>query len=255
MSELWFVGAGLSDERGLSARAVEVLSTTPTVLAEEYTAALAPGFLDRLSVVLGRPIGRLDRAALEDGKVVLAALEKGSVALLVPGDPFAATTHVALRLAAEEAGHDWRYLPNASILTAAAGYLGLQPYRFGRVVSVPFPEPGFRPTSPVEKIRANRDQGLHTLVLLDLRPSEGRFLAPGPAIEALEAVDADPRAIPPEAPIAVVARVGTDEGRAWYGRPADLKGAEFGRPMYALVVPAPTLHFEEERAIRRFRYP
>jgi len=254
MGELWFIGSGLGDERDLSRRALDVLRGCDRVFAEEYTASLSPGSLDRLAAELGRPIRRLDRAELEVERPILDALEVGGrVALLVPGDPFAATTHVALRRAAEERGHAWRYLPNASIATAAAGFLGLMQYRFGRIVSLPFPEPGFAPTSPLELIRANRAAGLQTLVLLDLRPSEGRYLSPPQALAILLERDPERLALPDGVELAVVARVGTPSAGAWYGPPARLRELDFGPPMYAIVVPAPELHDEERAAIERFR--
>jgi diphthine synthase len=254
MAVLWFIGAGLDDERGLGAHALDVLRAAGTIVVEEYTAPFAPGSVDRLAARLGRPIERLDRAAVEDGRPILDALARGGdVAFVVAGDPFAATTHVAVRLAAERAGHDWRYLPNASILTAAAGFLGLSPYRFGAVASLPFPEPGFRPTSPVEKIARNRAADLHSLVLLDLRPAEGRYLTATEALAILVDRDPEARAIPRAAPLGVVARAGTDGARAWWAPVAVLKGIDFGPPLHCLLVPAPTLHFEEEAAVSRFR--
>ena len=158
-----------------------------------------------------------------------------------------------MRRAAEERGHAWHYLPNASIATAAAGFLGLMQYRFGRIVSLPFPEPGFAPTSPIELVRANRAAGLHTLLLLDLRPAEGRYLTPPEALGILLERDPDRRAMPEGSEVAVVARVGTPSARAWYGLAERLRALDFGPPMYALVVPAPELHDEERDAIERFR--
>jgi len=254
MAELLFVGAGLGDERDLSRRALDELARCDAVFVEEYTAVLAPGSFERLALELGQPIVRLDRAAVEEPRALIAALDQGRrVALLVVGDPFAATTHVALRLAAEAAGHTWRYLPNASVLTAAGGFLGLQPYRFGRVVSLPFPEPGFAPTSPLEMIAANRSAGLHTLVLLDLRPSEARFLTADLALKLLSERDPAARWLPREAKVAVVARVGGERPAAWYGTRAELDGVDFGAPLHALAVPADHLHFEEEAALERYR--
>jgi diphthine synthase len=255
VAELWFVGAGLGDERDLSLRAMELLRSMDAVFAEEYTSVLAPGSLDRLASALGRPVHRLGREAVEGAGPVLQALEthaKGRVGFLVAGDPFGATTHVALRLAAEDRGHTWRYLPNASILTAAASYLGLMHYRFGRTVSLPFPDPRFRPRSPLELLERNFSQGLHTLVLLDLRPSEGRFLTAG---EALDLLAGSPEApgLAPDRLIAVVARLGTDGAQAWVGTRSGLQGTEFGAPLHALVVPAAELHFEEEAALAPFR--
>jgi diphthine synthase len=256
VSELWFIGLGLGDERDLSVRAREVLALCEAVFAETYTSALAPGSLERLSGELARPIRTLSRIELEGERPVLEALATAPrVALLVAGDPFAATTHVALRLAVERAGHVWKYLPNASILTAAASFLGLMHYRFGRVVSVPFPEPGFEPRSPLDTIGANRALRLHTLVLLDLRPSEDRFLTAGEALRLLAARDSEgpDGVLPPNLPVAVVARVGTDRAEGWFGTRAELQEFDFGPPLHAIVIPSSDLHFEEAEALRRFQ--
>lgn len=254
MGELLFVGVGLCDERDLSERALGELARCERLFAEGYTSVLAPGSFERLSGRLGRPVTVLGREEVEGQAAILDALgASGRVALLVAGDPFAATTHVALRLAAERAGHTWRYLPNASILTAAAGFLGLQQYRFGRTVSLPLPEPGFEPRSPVDGIASNRASGLHTLVLLDLRPAEGRFLGPVEALRILRARDPEGRALDPGREVAVVARVGTPSAKAWLGVPSRLEAEEFGPPLHAIVVPAPDLHFGEGEALGRFR--
>jgi len=253
VAELWFVGLGLDDERGLSRRALDVLGSSE-VLAEEYTAVAPAGTLERLSAAIGRPVRTLDRDLLESEAPVLEALGRSPrVALLVVGDPFAATTHVALRLAAERAGHTWRYLPNASILTAAAGYLGLMHYRFGRPVSLPLPAPGFEPRSPLERIGENRSRGLHTLLLLDLKPREGRFLSAGEALGVLRDRDPEARVIPDDAPVAVAARVGRDDAAGFFGPFARLRRRDFGPPLHAVVIPAPELHFEEAAALERFR--
>src|SRR5207244_11719588 len=116
--------------------------------------------------------------------VRVSAAANGPVACLLPGDPMSATTHVDLRLRAEAAKIRTRIVHGVSILTAAAGALGLQAYMFGRTTTVPFPSPGFAPTSPLEAILENRRAGLHTLVLLDLR-EDGSLLAPRDAIVPL----------------------------------------------------------------------
>jgi diphthine synthase len=255
VAELWFVGLGLGDEQGLSLRAREVLARSE-VLAEEYTAVAPAGTLERLAAAIGRPVRRLDRPLLESEGPVLEALGRSpSVALLVVGDPFAATTHVHLRLAAERAGHTWRYLPNASILTAAAGFLGLIHYRFGRPVSLPLPAPGFAPRSPLEQVDGNRSRGLHTLLLLDLKPEEGRYLTAGEALQIVRERDPEGRVVPEDGPVAVAARVGRDDAAGFFGTFARLRGVEFGPPLHAVVVLAPELHFEEAAALERFRVP
>ncbi len=256
MGELWFVGLGLGDERGLSCAALDALRASSVVFAEEYTAVAPAGTLERLEAEIGRPVRRLDRAALESERPVLEALTGvPRVALLVVGDPFAATTHLALRLAAEKAGHPWRYLPNASILTAAPGFLGLMPYRFGRTVSLPFPAPGFAPRSPLDQLGENRSRGLHTLLLLDLLPAEERYLTAGEALARLRELDPDGSVLPDPTPVAVAARVGRPDARGFFGPFVRLRSVDFGPPMHAVVVPAPELHFEEAEALDRIRVP
>jgi diphthine synthase len=254
MGELWFVGLGLGDERGLSERGRSALAACSEVFAEEYTAVAPAGTLDRLARAIGRPVRTLSRSELESETPVLDALARTDrVGLVVVGDAFAATTHVALRVAAERAGHSWRYVPNSSILTAAAGFLGLSAYRFGRTVSLPFPAPGYEPRSPLEHLAANRERGLHTLVLLDLLPSEGRYLGAADALALLRERDPAGSILADAAALAVVARVGREDAAAWYGRFDRLRRVDFGPPMHAVVVPAAELHFEEEAAIARFR--
>lgn len=255
MAELWFIGLGLWDERDLSRRALAELRGCAEVFAEEYTSRLRAGSLERLGEEIGRPIVRLDRAALESEAPIREALGRGGpVALLVVGDPFVATTHVALRRAMEREGHHWRYRPNASVLSAVPGWLGLMPYRFGRTVSVPFPAPGYAPRSFLDQIGMNRSIGLHTLVLLDLEPAPGRALTAHEALAILTERDrTEPPVLPAELPIAVAARIGAPDARAWYAPRTELARVEFGPPPHALVVPAPELHEEESAAIERYR--
>lgn len=258
MGQLAFIGLGLGDDRDLSPRARERLRRCGAIFYETYTSRTAPGTLERLAEELERPIQTLSRAEVEAEEPVLAALGVHShVGFLCAGDPFAATTHVALRLAAEKAGHSWVYLPGASVLTAAPSFLGLQHYRFGRTVSLPFPSPHFAPRSPLAGIEQNRNQDLHTLVLLDLRPEEDRFMTANEGLRILADRDTDSArpVLPADLGIAVVARVGTDEARAWYSSRAQLEGTDFGPPLHCLVVPGPTLHFEEKEALERVRLP
>jgi diphthine synthase len=255
MGELTFIGLGLGDERDLSPRARDKLRTVTHIFSEQYTSRLSAGSLDRLAAELGTRIEPLSRPELESGARLWTALEgASSVALLVVGDPFVATTHVALRVECERRGYSWRYLPGATVLTAVPSYLGLMHYRFGRTVSVPFPAPGFAPRSPLEGIGRNRSADLHTLVLLDLDPEAPRALSATEALQILtERDDSDPPVLPPSLEVGVVARVGSDEARAWWGTRRALATVAFGPPLHAVVIPAPSLHFEEEAAVARWR--
>lgn len=60
---------------------------------------------------------------------------------------------------------------NSSILTAV-GCCGLQLYSYGEIVSIPYWTDTWRPDSFYEKIASNRQRGLHTLCLLDIKVKE-----------------------------------------------------------------------------------
>ena len=100
-----------------------------------------------------------------------------TVSFLVVGDPFCATTHTDLYLRCMADGVKVNVIHNASIVSAM-GCCGLQVYRFGEIVSIPFFTATWRPTSFYAKIKANATRNLHTLALLDIKVKE-------PTIESL----------------------------------------------------------------------
>ncbi|XP_042568249.1 diphthine methyl ester synthase-like [Cyprinus carpio] len=79
-----------------------------------------------------------------------------------------ATTHSDLVLRALNAGIQYHVVHNASIMNAV-GCCGLQLYNFGETVSIVFWTDTWRPEM---KIKKNRDMGLHTLCLLDIKVKE-----------------------------------------------------------------------------------
>jgi diphthine synthase len=78
---------------------------------------------------------------------------------------YRATTHTDLVVRAKKMGVEVKIVHNASVMNAI-GICGLQLYRYGETVSIPFFTDTWRPDSFYEKIRENRNLGLHTLCLL-----------------------------------------------------------------------------------------
>jgi diphthine synthase len=102
---------------------------------------------------------------------ILRDAQNVDVAFLVVGDPFGATTHTDLVLRARELAIPVQSVPNASIMSAI-GATGLQLYNFGQTVSMVFFLDNWRPASFYDRIRENRQIGLHTLILLDIKVKE-----------------------------------------------------------------------------------
>ncbi len=252
MGELVFVGLGLNDEKGITLQGLEEARAADVLFAEFYTSALLGTRLEAVEKLVGKPIARVTRDQVEGGQEILEAARGRRVAFLVAGDPMVATTHVDLRLRAADAEIPTRVIHGVSILGAAAGALGLQAYKFGRTTTVPFPAPGFAPTSPLEPILENGRAGLHTLVLLDLR-EDGTFLDPKDALQALLAMAAAKRtrAFGPKTLVCVLSRVGGPDQRLTAAPVADLLGRALGLPLHCLVVPG-SLHFLEEKALAAF---
>jgi diphthine synthase len=251
---LSFVGLGLYDERSITAAGREAVAAADRVFAEFYTSRLAGTTVDRLAAHHGVEVELRDRDGVEgDPGPILDAAADGDVCFLTAGDAMVATTHVDLRLRAVERGIDTRIVHGTSAATAAAGLTGLQNYRFGRAVTLPFPWAHGGPDVPasvVDGIETNRERGLHTLVYLDIKvdaparrpPDADRFLTGDRAADLLAAGWRD-------GPGVVVARAGSDEPVVAADRLSALADRSFGDPLHLLVVPGELHHLEREALV------
>jgi diphthine synthase len=253
LGELVFVGLGLHDENGISLKGLMEVKSAENVFIELYTSILPNFSIERLEEVSGKKLRAVSRRELEDenGKVVLKEAEKGKVVLLVPGDPLIATTHVALRLEAEKRGIKTRIVHGASIVSAAMGLSGLHNYKFGKSVTIPFPE-NFSET-PYMVIGENLRLGLHTLCLLDVDAEKRRFLSIREALEILLNVEAKRKngTITTERLGVGIARAGSQNPTVKADFVEKLLRHDFGEPPYTLIFPG-KLHFMEAEALIAF---
>lgn len=96
---------------------------------------------------------------------ILCDADTQDIALLVVGDPFGATTHTDFIIRAKEKGIPFQVVHNASIMNAI-GCCGLQLYRFGETISIPYWNESWQPDSFYDKIKVNVEADYHTLCLL-----------------------------------------------------------------------------------------
>jgi diphthine synthase len=243
---LTFVGLGLYDERSITVKGREALRAADRVFAETYTSRLVGADLDAVADAHGVDIVTRDRDGVErDPEPVLSAAESGDVVFCTPGDPMISTTHTDLRLRAESRGIDTRIVHGVTADAAVASVTGLQNYRFGKAVTLPFPYAHGGdgvPDSAIEGIEANRERGLHTLVYLDIKVAGSSPAGPDPG-ESDEFMTADRGAAlladdwNPDALGVAVARAGSPDPTLAADRLAALAERSFGPPLHALVVP------------------
>jgi len=274
MGSLCFVGLGLYDEKDISVKGLERVRSADRVFLESYTAVLMGTTHEKLEAFYGRAVESLGRAEVEDGSVILDAArgereeQAGEesvgegcpggkdVVLLVVGDALTATTHDSLRMDAQCSGIEVEVIHGASI-TSAVSLLGLQNYRFGRTTTLVFPEKNYFPTSPYEIIRSNLEAGLHTLVLLDIRADEERFMSIHDALDVLwlmeEKMSAEGKGglVSENLPICAVCRAGSPAPFLWSGTAGEARNVDFGPPLHTIVIPA-KLNFAEKEFLEAF---
>ncbi|KAJ1565324.1 diphthine synthase [Nowakowskiella sp. JEL0078] len=198
---------------------------------------------------------------------ILKDADSVNVAFLVVGDPFGATTHSDLLLRARELGIPTKVFHNASILNAV-GACGLQLYTYGQAVSLVFFTDNWRPDSFYSKIKQNRDIGLHTLCLLDIKVKEQsienlargrkiyeppRYMSINTAIDQLLEIERKiGENVYSKDTIGVgLARVGASSQKIVAGTLEQLKDVEFGPPLHSLVI-AGDMHYLELEFLKQF---
>jgi diphthine synthase len=160
---LYLIGLGLHDEKDLTLKALEIAKNCECYI-ELYT-SLWKGSLENLKELLKKDIKILKRKDLEeDLESFVEKAKKNNIALFVPGDPLAATTHMDIAFEAKRRKIPVKIIHNASIFSAI-GEAGLQLYKYGKTATIPL---SGKLSNVKDAVQANKKLGLHTLLLLDL---------------------------------------------------------------------------------------
>ncbi|BES91855.1 Diphthine synthase [Nesidiocoris tenuis] len=263
----YIVGIGLGDVKDITVQGLEIVKNASRVYLESYTSILTVG-KHVLEEFYGREVIVADRDMVETGSdSILAEAADKDIALLVVGDPFSATTHTDIALRARQLGIRVRVVHNASIMNAI-GCCGLQLYRFGETVSIPFWTESWKPDSFYEKIANNKLRGLHTLCLLDIKVKEPtlesmckkkkEYMPPmfmtvsQAASQLLQICSSKKDSGSTDLPIddnteAVgVARVGCDAQRIVRLTLKEMAAFDLGPPLHSLVIVGQLDHMEDE---------
>ncbi|MCC6039715.1 MAG: diphthine synthase [Thermofilum sp.] len=247
---LVLAGLGLYSTRDIPLGVLELLRRADVIYFEGYT-SLAP-FLNRETIerLCGREVKEVKREDLEErsARELLAEAAEKLVVLLTVGNPLLATTHAAIVLEAKRRGVPFLVLPSASVIDGIICATGLHIYRFGRVTTLVFPdeEKGFYPLSTYYAIKSNMSRGLHTLVLLDIKAEEGRYMNPGYAAQLLLRLESMlSEGVLDENTLAiVVARATAPDQEVKVCTLGEAAQEDFGQPPFSVIIPG-LLHATE----------
>ena len=265
---LFFIGLGLGDEKDITVKGLEAVKSCEKVFLEGYTSILGVD-KEALEKFFEKEIIIADRDLVEsNAEMILDSAEKQNTAFLVVGDPFGATTHADLVIRAKERKIPVQVIHNASIMNAI-GCTGLQLYRFGQTISIPFYTETWRPDSFYDRIVQNHKDDLHTLCLLDIKVKEPdynemmkgrtvflppRFMTVNQAVaQLLECEEKHKKGVcTPETYAVGVARVGQKDQIIAYGTMSQLLTFDFGKPLHSLIL-CGSLHEIEQEMLNYFK--
>jgi diphthine synthase len=248
-TNLFFIGIGSSGLKGCTIETLDILEQMDEIFIERYTSFIPEEIPPLLSQIKITPLNRED---IEDkDQLFLDRIKGKSAAILIPGDPFIATTHNSLRIAAIKQAINCHIIHNSSILTAAASVSGLSAYRFGRTVTCPFPENASE--FPYKIIDLNKQISAHTLILLDIDTETGKFLSVNEAISILLGLEKkkNQAVFTKKSLVIGLAQIGTENEYILPGIVAEVKTFDWREigPPQALIVCSEPLHFSEEEAL------
>jgi diphthine synthase len=265
---LYLIGIGLGNEKDISIKGLEAIKKCKKIYLEYYTSVIDADIAD-LEKLYGKKVIIADREMVESKaeETILKDAEKEDTAFLVIGDIFGATTHTDLILRAKKKGIKVNYIFNASIFNAI-GVTGLELYKFGKTTSMVFFDDKWKPATAYDAVAANLKNGLHTLVLLDIKvkePNKGdllkgknkpmppRFMTVNECLKQfleLEEIKKE-KIFSLNTKLVGCARIGKDDYAIKFGTIKELLNFDFGKPLHCVIVPG-KLHFMEEEFLQSY---
>jgi diphthine synthase len=252
---LLLVGLGL-ETKDLSVRALEEIKKAKEIFIEEYTSFLPKGYLTFLQKETKKTLNVINRQDLEERiSMMVKKAKNAKIAILIPGDPLIATTHSIILNEAEKQGIDCLVLHSSSILSVAIGESGLDAYKFGPVVTIPFWFANYKPTSFLDALGRNMKNNEHTLLLLDIDQKNRRPMKIEEAAEILRNAEFATRAgcISDDLKIIVLADAGKKTQEIKYIRFGGLTKKikeELDGKVLSIIIPA-NLSFAEKSNLDR----
>lgn len=258
---LYMVGLGLGDAKNITLRGLEAIKNSDYVFYENYTSL--SNALCELEEMTNKKFKLANRDLVEtNSDEIIKKAKTNNVSFLVIGDVFSATTHTDLYLRAKKENIKIKIINNASIMNAI-GNTGLELYRFGQTTSIVFDDNNWLPNTPYDVIKNNKEKGLHTLCLLDIKteepsienlkkginkPEPARFMTVNKALEILKKLENKNKEniITKDMIVVGVARLGLNTQQIITGKLDEVINKDFKEPLHSLIIPGKLHEIERE---------
>ena len=181
---IFILGTGMRGVRSFTLEESDIVKKSNYIYLDGYTSFLPEHFREEFEQFFHKEYIHLTRDKMEVDDYSHILRNGEDIVILVPGDPFIATTHISLIKGLEKTGETLEVRENASIISSIPFKCGLSFYRFGQVVSIPKVYTNFIPVSPLTKILVNLKNNLHTIALIDI--FDGRNISTAELAESLK---------------------------------------------------------------------
>ena len=236
---LYIIGLGLN-ELGISLEGKEAVKKCKKVYLDGYTVEF-PYSLKKLVKSVGKKFIVLNREYIESDRLVLES-KKDKVCLLVYGSPLFATTHISLIDDCRKARVKVEVIHAGCIFDIIAE-TGLQLYKFGKIASMPKWQSHFEPDSFLDLVNENKKIGAHTLILIDIGLSFKEAMEQLIKAGEKKSIKLDK--------IVICSRLGTNQGKIFYGSINNLKKIKNIKTPFSFIIPG-KMHFLEKEILEKF---
>ena len=256
---LFLIGIGLNN-RDIPYSAVDDLKGADEVLVDQYTNFITDEDLAWISSEFGVSPKLIHRSDLEENaKLMVDKAKDQDIVLLVSGDPLIATTHHTILDLAAKKGIEYKIHHSSNIFSGGIGESGLDIYKFGPTTTITFWSDKYKPTSFIDVVKKNFENGEHTMGLCDYHYNEKRRMKVAEAIELLHVADETKgyNFITEKSKILVLGDIGKATQEIRYlqvGKIGKEDLRAFEGKVITLIIPGP-LNFAEEEALLKFTSP
>jgi len=250
---LYFVGIGVSNN-DISIKAIEKIKKCEKVYYDCYTSFIDKEYIKKIEGITSKNITPLKREELEEKSKIVEEAKTRDVALLVGGESLIATTHHSIVLDLLKEKIPFEIIHSSSAICSAISESFLQVYKFGRIVTIPFWKENYKPLSFYDYALQNKNLGLHTLFLLDLKEENGelKFMKVNEAISILREAEKERKKglINDSTKILVVSSIGNENIKI-YGELKKVEEKNIQSFPSIIILPG-NLHFVEEEILSFF---